>query len=397
MSFERFWHKSYVEGVSPEVDFEDITMPEVLERNTKRFPNINALNFMGKKISYQQFNSLVNKFANALINLGVKKGDMVAMLLPNIPQMVIANYATYKIGAVTVMNNPLYTERELEHQLNDSDSTVLVTLDLLLPRALSLKDKTKVHSIITCHISDYLPFPAKQLFPLVKKDMFRKVEPQSGVYQFTDLIAEYPDSAFEIQAGWDDLGALVYTGGTTGVSKGVMLNHSNLSSNVQQLRFWLHDIPDGKDSLLYIFPIFHTAGYLCQNLSVWLGLTNILIPRPEPKALADMISKYKPNYVGGVPTIYTGLLNEPKFLKQDLTFIKGFFSGAAPLPMELINRLQELTGSTLLEIYGLTETTPVATATPWGGKIKVGTVGLPVGSTDIKIAGAHGNDQPPGK
>ncbi|MBN2283869.1 MAG: long-chain fatty acid--CoA ligase [Deltaproteobacteria bacterium] len=392
MAFERFWHKSYVPGVPYEADIEKITMAEVLERNAKRFPSVNTLNFMGKKITYREFNSLVNRFANALIGLGVKKGDMVAMLLPNIPQMVIANYATYKIGGVTVMNNPLYTERELEYQLNDSDSTTLITLDLLLPRALSLKGKTKIERIITCHINDFLPFPAKQLFPFVKKDMFRKVEPQAGVYEFTELIKQYPDSTVKIQAEWDGLAALVYTGGTTGVSKGVMLTHANCSSNVQQLRYWIHDLEDGKDSLLYIFPVFHTAGYLCQNFCVWTGLTNVLIPRPEPKALADMISKYKPTYIGGVPTIYVGMLKEPKFKNQDVTFIKGFFSGAAPLPVEIIRQLKDATGSTILEIYGQTETSPVATVTPWGGKIKVGTVGLPVCNTDIRIVGEDGKD-----
>ncbi len=169
MGFERFWHKSYVSGVPGEADIEKITMPEVLERNARRFPSVFTLNFLGKKFSFKEFNALVDRFANALIDLGVKKGDMVAMLLPNIPQLVIANYATYKIGGVTVVINPLYTERELEYQINDSDSTTLITLDLLLPRALSLKGKTGVKRIITCHINDFLPFPVKQLYPFVKK------------------------------------------------------------------------------------------------------------------------------------------------------------------------------------------------------------------------------------
>ncbi|MBN2539417.1 MAG: long-chain fatty acid--CoA ligase [Deltaproteobacteria bacterium] len=397
MAFERFWHKSYVSGVPTELDIEKITMPEVLEKNARRFPSVYTLNFLGKKISFKEFNSLVDRFANALIDLGVKKGDMVSMLLPNIPQMVIANYATYKIGGVTVMNNPLYTERELEYQLNDSDSTTLITLDLLLPRALLLKGKTGVKRIITCHINDFLPFPAKQLYPFVKKKMYRKVEPRQGVYQFMDLIRKYPATPVKIQAQWDDLAALVYTGGTTGVSKGVMLTHANCSSNVQQLRYWIHDLQDGRDSLLYIFPVFHTAGYLCQNLCVWTGLTNILIPRPDPKTLAEMIRKYKPSYIGGVPTIYVGMLKEPTFKNTDVTFIKGFFSGAAPLPVEIIRQLKELTGSTILEIYGQTETSPVATVTPWGGKIKVGTVGIPVCNTDIRLVDDKDNDVPLGE
>ena len=200
---------------------------------------------MGKKITYRGLDALVNSFAKALIDLGVGKGDKVAMLLPNIPQVVIANYATFRIGAVASMNNPLYSERELQHQLDDSDAKVLVTLDLLLPRTQKILSKTKVQSIITCHISDYLPFPKKQLFPLVKKQMFRKIEPAPGVYEFLDIIGKYPDSPVANAADWDELGTLIYTGGTTGVSKGVMLTHANMSCNTQQLRYWFAELKDG--------------------------------------------------------------------------------------------------------------------------------------------------------
>jgi len=188
MAWEKPWHKSYAPGVPYEVEFEKVTMPEALTRNTKQFPDKTALLCMGKKISYRELEGLVNRFGRALMEMGVTKGDKVAMLLPNIPQIVVAVYATFRIGAVAVMNNPLYTERELEYQLNDSDSKFLVTLDLLLPRALNLKGKTKIETIITCHINDYLPFPKKQLFPIVKKQMYRRVDPLKGVYEFLDLM-----------------------------------------------------------------------------------------------------------------------------------------------------------------------------------------------------------------
>ncbi len=220
MPFERSWHKSYAPGVPAEVDIEKVTMPEVLTKIAKKYPDRTAFIYMGTKITFRELERLVNRFTRAVLDLGVRPGDKVAMLLPNIPQIVIADYATYRVGAVTAMNNPLYTESELEHQLNDSDATVLVTLDLLLPRALKLMDKTKIKTIITCHINDYLPFPVKQLFPFVKKGMYRKVEPQEGVYQFMDLIKEYSDDPVENLARWDDVAALIYTGGTTGVSKG---------------------------------------------------------------------------------------------------------------------------------------------------------------------------------
>ena len=386
MAIERIWHKSYAPGVPLEIQFDKITMPEVLSRNAKQFSVQPALLYMGKKISFLELDSLVNRFSRALLNLGVKKGDKVAMLLPNIPQIVIANYAAFRIGAVAVMNNPLYTERELEYQLNDSDSKVLVTLDLLLPRALKLKGKTKIESIVACHINDYLPFPKKQLFPFVKKDMYRKVEPQKDVFQFCALVAGCSDAPVENIPSWDDLGAFIYTGGTTGVSKGVMLSHANISCNVQQFAAWFPDLKKGEDSVLAVFPFFHSAGFTAiQNYCMWMATCDVLVPRPSPESVLEMLKKYKPRYLPAVPTIFVGLLNNEEFRKMNLSFIKGFFSGAAPLAADTLQQLKDLTGATMLEVYGLSETTPVATATPWGGKIKPGTVGTPVPSTDIKI------------
>ena len=386
MASEKSWHKSYAPGVPYEIEFEKVAMPEALTRNARQFPDKTALLYMGKKISYRELEGLVNRFGRALMEMGVTKGDKVAMLLPNIPQIVVAVYATFRIGAVAVMNNPLYTERELEYQLNDSDSKALVTLDLLLPRALKLKGKSKIETIITCHINDYLPFPKKQLFPFVKKQMYRKVEPHKGVYEFLDLIGRYPDSPLENAAAWDDLAALIYTGGTTGVSKGVMLTHANTSSNVQQFASWFPDLKKGEDSVLAVYPFFHSAGFTAiQNNSIWMAITNILVPRPEPAIVLEMLKKYKPTYLPAVPTIYVGLLSTEEFRKMDLSFIKGFFSGAAPLAADTLQQMKDLTGATMLEVYGLTETTPVATVTPWGGTIKPGTVGVPVPNTDVKI------------
>ena len=386
MAPEKPWFKSYAPGVPLEVDIEKVTMNEALTRSARQFPGNPALLFMGKEISYRELDLLVNRFARALLDLGVKKGDKVAVLLPNIPQAVIAIYATFRIGAVAVMNNPLYTERELEYQFNDSDSSVLVSLDLLHPRIMKIKDKTKIEKIIYGHINDYLPFPKKQLFPLAKKEMFRKIEPQKDVHEFLDLIAQYPDGPLEPGAGWDELGALLYTGGTTGVSKGVMLTHANISSIVQQFSAWIPDLEKGKESVLAVFPFFHSAGFSAiQNLCVWMGYNMVLVPRPEAGVILEMLKKFKPHFLPAVPTIFVGLLNTPEFRKLDLSFIKGFFSGAAPLAADTLERLKDLTGATMLEVYGLTETSALATLTPWKGTIKPGTVGVPMPNTAVKI------------
>ena len=381
----RIWHKSYAPGVKKTLDYEKRTLSQALSRSAKNFPDHIALNYMGKKITFKELDGLVNAFARALQELGIQSGDKVALCLPNIPQVLIANYAVFRIGAIAVQNNPLYTERELQHQLNDSDSKIIVTLTLLIPRIQKIKAETQIKKIIGCHINSYLPFPKKQLFPLVKKDMYRKVTPTEDVLIFSDLIAKHSREPIEDQSDWKALAALIYTGGTTGVSKGVMLSNSIISCNVQQFAAWFPDLKPGEERLVGNYPMFHSAGFSTTNLMIWLAWEHLMVPRPEPKINIELIKKYKPTFVPGVPTIFVGLLAEPEFRKLDLSNIKGFFSGAAPLAEDTIRDLRNLSGSTMCEVYGSTETAPFATVTPWGGKIKPGTVGIPLPDTDVKI------------
>jgi len=397
---EKRWHKSYAPGVKKTLDYEKLTMSEALTRTAQRFPGHTALNYMGKKIPFKELEGRVNQFARALMDLDVRPGDKVAVCLPNIPQVIIANMAIFRIGAVTVQNNPLYTERELEYQLNDSDSKLVITLTLLIPRIQNIKSNTNVEKIIGCHINSYLPFPKKQLFPLVKKDMYRKVEPNDDVLVFHDLIARYSADAVQDQSKWDELAALIYTGGTTGVSKGVMLSHANLSCNVQQFAAWFPELNHGEERLIGNYPVFHSAGFATmQNLVTWLGWEHIMVPRPEPKINIELIKKFKPTFLPGVPTLFVGLLADPNFRKLDLSSIKGFFSGAAPLASDVIRELKNLTGATMCEVYGTTETAPYATVTPWGATAKPGTVGLPIPDTDVKIVSIDDPEKelPPGE
>jgi long-chain acyl-CoA synthetase len=397
---EKRWHKSYAAGVKKTLDYEKLTMSEALTRTAQRSPGHTALNYMGKKIPFKELEGRVNQFARALMDLDVRPGDKVAVCLPNIPQVIIANMAIFRIGAVTVQNNPLYTERELEYQLNDSDSKLVITLTLLIPRIQKIKSNTNIEKIIGCHINSYLPFPKKQLFPLVKKDMYRKVEPNDDVLVFHDLIARYSADTVQDQSKWDELAALIYTGGTTGVSKGVMLSHANLSCNVQQFAAWFPELNHGEERLIGNYPVFHSAGFATmQNLVTWLGWEHIMVPRPEPKINIELIKKFKPTFLPGVPTLFVGLLADPNFRKLDLSSIKGFFSGAAPLASDVIRELKDLTGATMCEVYGTTETAPYATVTPWGATAKPGTVGLPIPDTDVKIVSIDDPEKelPPGE
>jgi len=386
MAFQRVWHRSYAPGVPAEIDIQKITVAEALIRTARRFPDHTGFIYMGRRITYRELDALVNRFANALSALGVREGDSVAMLLPNLPQLIIANHAAQRLGAVTVMSNPLYTEKELARQLADSGSRFLITLDLLLPRALSLKGQTGVEAIVTCHINDYLPFPKKQLFPLVKKSMYRKILPQAGVHEFMDLVGKYPADPVPDRSRWDEAGAIIYTGGTTGLSKGAVLTHANLSSVVQIFRAWFPDLRDGEVHVVGTYPIFHSAGYVVsQNLIIWSGWTSTVIPRPEPGILRETVKKYRPDFLPGVASIFVGLLADPEFRKMDLSFIRGFFTGAAPISTDTVRDLKQLTGKDVYDNYGMTENVAFATGMPWGGKRKTGTVGVPFPGTDVKI------------
>jgi long-chain acyl-CoA synthetase len=383
---EKLWYKSYAKGIPHQLHYEPTPMPEALARTAREFPDQTALIFIDSKVSYRQLNDMANRFAHALIDMGVKPGDKVAMLMPNMPQLVAATYGAWRAGAVVVMNNPLYTDVELEYQFNNSESTFLVAIDLICPRMIALRPKTKIENLVAAHIRDHLKFPKKQLLPLVAKDKHRNIPPTPNVHEWTDLLKKYPASDPKVPIDFDGLACLQYTGGTTGVSKGVMLSHANLSKNVQQIVAWFPGFNKGEITHLGVLPIFHSFGLTCcMNICVWMGWADVLIPRPEPQAILEAIHKYRINFFPAVPTMYVGVLNHPEASKYSLTSIKGCFSGAAPLPVEVIRDFEAKTGSQICEGYGLSETSPVVTTNPYGGKTKVGSIGLPVSDTDIKI------------
>ncbi len=383
---EKIWLKSYAPGVPAELEFEKINPSEALARSAQRFPNSTALIFQGAKITFKQLDEMVSRFASALVGMGIKPGDKVALLLPNIPQCVIGIYGSFRAGAVCALNNPLYTDRELEHQFNDSGSRLLVSLDLLVPRMINLRSKTGIKNIVSCHIRDYLPFPLKQLFPFVKKAMHLKTPQAADVHEFTDLIKQSEPIKQPVKSDWNDTALLLYTGGTTGVSKGVMLTNQNVSSNVQQCRAWFQSFDDGQETVVGCLPFFHSFGLTtAMNMAIYYGYANILIPKPEPKSILESIHKYKATYLPAVPTLYNGMINFPELKKYSISSIKGCFSGGAPLPLETIKNFEALTGAQICEGFGLTETTPVATINPFGGITKPGSIGVPLPDTQAKL------------
>ncbi|HVO67475.1 MAG TPA: long-chain fatty acid--CoA ligase [Syntrophales bacterium] len=382
------WLKAYEKSVPAAINYEEICMPDILDRTAKEFPDATALIFQGYKLTFSRFKEMVDRFAACLTDFGIKQGDAVAILLPNLIPCVAAYFAILKVGAIAVMNNPLYTDRELEHQFNDSGARALITLDLLANRMIDLRPKTKIKQIIYTSIGDYLPFPKNLLFPLIakKKKLAADVKPAPDVFTWKECIIKYQPKQASVKLGFYDVAMYQYTGGTTGVSKGVMLTHANLSKQVQQLAAWLPTLKRGEEILLGALPYFHVFGLsVAMNLSIYVGWTQILIPRPQPQPLLEAIRKFRPTFAPLVPTMYIGMLNHPDLKKTDVRCIKGAFSGSAPLPVEVIHEFEKMTGAVIVEGFGLTEATPVTHVNPLGGVRKVGSIGIPISDTQCRL------------
>ncbi len=383
------WLASYEKGVPEKMEYQEICLPAILKQTANKFPDKMALLFQGYKITFRELDDMVNRFASCLHAFGINKGDSVAILLPNVIPCVVANYAILKIGGIVVMNNPLYSDRELEHQFNDSDSKLLVTLDLLGNRMIDLRPKTKIKQIIYTSIGDYLPFPKNLLFPLVakKKKLAADVKHAENVYKWKDILAKSGPTPPDVELSFDDIAMYQYTGGTTGVSKGAILTHGNLSKNVQQAGAWFPTFKKGEEAMLGALPFFHVFGLTCaMNFAISMGWGHILVPKPQPEALIETIRKFKPSFAPLVPTMYIGMLNHPDIDKVDMTSISGCFSASAPLPLEVISDFENKTGAVIVEGYGLTETSPVTHINPFaGGKRKVGSIGVPISDTECRI------------
>jgi long-chain acyl-CoA synthetase len=352
---------------------------------------------MGKELTYEVLLESVNRFANALVNLGVKKGDRVSLYMPNTPHMVIAYYAVLKAGGVVVPTNPVYTERELDHQVSDSEAEVLVTLDLelTLSKVKAIKSRTKLRHVIVGSMKDYLPWPKNWLFPIVRRKMLEPVPTDGSYHIFTQLMASASPVSPKVEIGPDDIAVLMYTGGTTGVAKGAMLTHRNMVSNAIVAHAWATsgkqtDTP--QDILLIVLPMFHSfAMTVGLNHGIRRGAKLLLIPKPEIDEILKTIQKYRPSIFPGVPTLYTVLANRSDIKAFGVDSIRICNSGAAPLPVEVMKKFEEVTGAKILEGYGLSEASPVTHCNPLEGTRKPGSIGLPMPDTDARIVDQEDN------
>lgn len=387
---ERIWHAHYPKEIPTSVNYDTKPLHQFLSENAKRYKEKKALHFMGKELSFAELYTQAQKLACYFQSLGLEKGDRVAIMLPNCPQAVISYYATLMAGGTVVQTNPLYMERELDYQLNDSGATFIVCLDILLPRVTNVKGNTEIKHTMVTTIKDYLPFPKNLIYPFIQKKQYNmvvKVE-QSEDTHVWNAILEHATTNYrpiEIDAK-EDLALLQYTGGTTGHPKGVMLTHHNLVANVQMSQAWLYKTREGGEIVLGVLPFFHVYGMTTvMNMSIMLGSKMVLLPKFEVEDVLKTIHKQKPTLFPGAPTIYVGLLNHPNLKKYDLSSIEACISGSAPLPIEVQEQFERVTGGRLVEGYGLTESSPVTHSNfVWTNRVN-GSIGVPWPDTDSKI------------
>jgi long-chain acyl-CoA synthetase len=397
------WLRFYDEGVPPTIEIPPVTVPELLRQAARRFPSQVATLFLGAHLTYHQLQTQVDCLAGQLHKLGVSKGDRVAIMLPNCPQTIIAYYATLALGAVAVLTNPLYVERELEHQWGETGAETVFALDLLWPRVEALRRKLPLKRVIVTGVQDYLSFPKNLLFPFKARREGNWVNVPFGadVFPFKQLVRGPAPAIPPVEILPDDLACLQYTGGTTGLPKGAMLTHHNLVASVTQIRtFLLQGHRDAEDRAVAVLPFFHVYGMNgVMNLGVHLAATLILLPRLDISMLVDAIRSYHPTFFLGVPALYVAINSYPGIDQVDLTSIKACFSGGAPLPVDVIESFEARTRARIAEAYGMTEAASVTHVNPRRGVRKYGSVGVPIVGTDAKIVDVETGrrELPPGE
>ncbi len=403
---ERIWHRFYDEEVPASLDFEELPVPGFLERSATEYGQATALIFMNRRLSYRQLKDHVDRFATALAGLGVGSDTRVAIQLPNLPQTVIAYYATLSLGAQVVMTNPLYVEREIEHQWNDAECSLAVVADYLYAsRIQAMRNRLPVKNYVIASIPDYLRFPLDWLAPLKLKradpPLMAKVEPGEGVHLMSQLIEGAPPAPPKVEVGMDDIAILQYTGGTTGVAKAAMLTHRNLSFNVQQISSWMGSVDSGGEVVLASLPFFHVFGMTVSlNLSVFGAAAMVLVPNPrDTPQLVKNIAKHRVTMMSAVPAQLNAINNCPDCERVDLTTLNTCVSGSAPLPVDVLETFEKLTESKVVEGYGLTEASPVTHCTPLLGRRKIGGIGVPLPETDAKVVDLEDGttEMPPGQ
>lgn len=382
------WLKSYPDNVDWHAKLEGRPLFELLDDTVARFPDNPALRFMGRVFTYREVDALSRKLAAGLKKQGVKRGVKVGICLPNCPQAVIAYYGILRTGATVVNYSPLYSASELGHKISDSGTEVMITLDMniILPKVQQNLEGTPLKRIIVCSLADALPMAKKFGYLLLKRGELAEVPKDDKHILWEDAIRHSPLQNMPKIHPAEDIAVLQYTGGTTGTPKGVILTHANCSINAQQCSLWFADAVPGEEKFIGILPLFHVfAMTTIMNFGVSIGAELLLHPKFDLKATLEDIHKHKVTIMPGVSTLFSAINNCSTLNKYSLTSIKYCISGGGPLPEAVKQEFESLTGCTLVEGYGLSEASPVATCNPLKGENRTGSIGLPFPGTIVEI------------
>jgi long-chain acyl-CoA synthetase len=411
---EKPWLKHYDEGVPTTIEYPRIPLDQLLTQAATKYPEYTATVFgsmvgsrlMDATLTYRQLNDAVDRFAAGLQQMAVGKGDRVAIMLPNCPQFVIAAYAAWRIGGIVVCCNPLYVAREVEHLVNDSGAETFVVMSQFYDRVQSIRPNTDLRRVIVTNIKEYFPSRLRLLFTLAKeKKEGHKVDisGDADTHWFQDVMrnaaANGEAKPAPVEVGPEDVSTLIYTGGTTGGPKGAQLTHHNLLSNATALNIWVRS-REAEDVLLAVMPYFHSYGLTVgMNTCIANAITMVQIPNPrEMVHVLKAIETHRVTYYPGVPTMFIGFLNYPDREQYDLSSLRFAISAAAPLPPEVQQQFQTVTGGRMMEAYGLTETSPCATMDPID-RPQDNSLGVPLPDTDVKIVDLDtgAEELPPGE
>ena len=437
VELDRRWLEHYPPGVPAHIDYPETTIGTLLDDVAQKHGNADAIVFQGRKLSWGEVRRYSNQLASALEAIGVRKGDRVVVLLANVPHFVIAYYATLKLGAIVVATSPLFTETEITAFVKKTQSRVIITLDVLFEKVASSWEAAGIEHVLVGTVIDFMPSPVRfaaktvgevdswvertapgtsrrgrvlggvmraaegRMSPIRRlHEVPRPKDPipySSAVQTFRSALAGSSNSAPNTSVSPDDLAAFLYTTGTTGTPKAAMLTHRNLISNAYQMRNWFPELEDSKETILSVLPLFHAYGLtLVMNTALVLAARSVLIPRPVLHDIFEAIKKFRPTALPCVPSLFVSIVNSERTKNFDLRSIRICVSGGAPLPVEVKQRFDEITGGHLYEAYGLTEAAPLTHAQPNDQSAPAGSIGLPVPDTDAMVVDEAGNPLPQG-
>ena len=402
---EKIWLKSYPSGIPEEVDLDAYqSINDVFERSVRDYGGHPCFSNFGTTLTYSEMDQRINQLACYLQNLpGMEKGDRVAVMMPNVLQNPIAIFAVLRAGFVVVNTNPLYTPRELQHQLVDSGTKVIIVMENFCDKLGEVIGDASIQHVITTQLGDLLRFPKSIIVNLVVKYIKKMVPPFSlpGRVSFKQALHLGADQQLDkVACNHEDIAFLQYTGGTTGVAKGAMLTHGNMVANMQQASAWLqNDIVEGEEIIVTALPLYHIFSLTANCLTFMkFGSLNYLITNPRDMAgFVKEIQNLKFTAITGVNTLFNGLLNTPGIEQVDFSRMKLSLGGGMAVQKPVAERWQKLTGMPILEAYGLTETSPAVCINPLTLQEYNGSIGLPVPSTEVSVQDDNGNLLPQGE